>query len=57
MVEELTAKATFALKEGREDLAEAALSRQVDLEAQLGERLDEIQDQAREEGPRLADGH
>ena len=33
-VEELTTKARFALSEGREDLAEAALSRQVDFEAQ-----------------------
>src|SRR3954470_12945441 len=29
-LEELTAKAKFALSEGREDLAEAALSRQID---------------------------
>ena len=33
-VEELTTKAKFALGQGREDLAEAALSRQVDFEAQ-----------------------
>src|ERR1700755_3424839 len=33
-VEELTDKAKFALDEGREDLAEAALSRQIDFEAQ-----------------------
>ena len=32
--EELTTKAKFALDQGREDLAEAALSRQVDFEAQ-----------------------
>src|SRR5918994_1649524 len=41
-VEELTAKAKFALKEGREDLAEAALSRQVDFEAQA-KKLDAVQ--------------
>src|SRR5258708_27411624 len=54
-VEELTAKAKFALGEGREDLAEAALSRQVDFEAQAG-KLDAIQSQAREEEKRLEDG-
>ena len=35
--EELTTKAKFALGQGREDLAEAALSRQVDFEAQAKE--------------------
>lgn len=35
-IEELTAKARFALGEGREDLAEGALARQVDLEEQTG---------------------
>ncbi len=54
-VEELTAKAKFALDEGREDLAEAALSRQLDLEAQNG-KLDEIQAQARTEETRLEEG-
>jgi phage shock protein A len=39
-VEELTTKATFALKEGREDLAEAALSRQLDFETQA-KKLDD----------------
>jgi phage shock protein A len=52
---ELTTKATFALKEGREDLAEAALSRQLDFEAQA-EKLDAVQQQAREEEQRLEDG-
>ena len=54
-VEELTAKAKFALDEGREDLAEAALSRQLDLEAQNG-KLDETQAQARTEETRLEEG-
>ena len=51
-VEELTTKAKFALGEGREDLAEAALSRQVDFEAQA-QKLDAVQNQAREEEQRL----
>jgi phage shock protein A len=54
-VEELTTKATFALKEGREDLAEAALSRQLDFETQA-KKLDDVQQQAREEEQRLEDG-
>jgi len=54
-LEELTEKAKFALKEGREDLAEAALSRQIDLEGQV-QTFDEIQVQAREEETRLEDG-
>lgn len=54
-LEELTDKAKFALKEGREDLAEAALSRQLDLEGQGG-KLDEIQAQARAEEARLEEG-
>jgi phage shock protein A len=53
--EELTTKAKFALGEGREDLAEAALSRQVDFEAQA-KKLDAVQQQAREEEKRLEDG-
>jgi phage shock protein A len=54
-VAELTAKAKFALAEGREDLAEAALSRQVDFEAQA-KKLDAVQAQARAEEQRLDDG-
>ncbi len=54
-LEELTEKAKFALKEGREDLAEAALSRQIDLEGQV-QKLDDVQAQAREEEARLDDG-
>src|SRR3954454_14832426 len=53
--DELTTKAKFALGEGREDLAEAALSRQVDFEAQA-KKLDAVQQQAREEEKRLDDG-
>lgn len=53
--EELTTKAKFALNQGREDLAEAALSRQVDFEAQT-QKLDAVQEQAREEEKRLEDG-
>ena len=53
--EELTTKAKFALREGREDLAEAALSRQIDFEAQAS-KLDAVQSQAREEEQRLEDG-
>jgi phage shock protein A len=54
-VEELTTKAKFALREGREDLAEAALSRQIDFEAQA-KKLGPVQDQARDEEKRLEDG-
>src|SRR3954470_13964870 len=54
-VNELTAKAKFALGQGREDLAEAALSRQVDFETQAKE-LDAVQQRAREEEHRLDDG-
>ena len=54
-IQELTNKAGFALKEGREDLAEAALSRQIDFEAQAA-KLDQVQTQAREEEARLEDG-
>jgi phage shock protein A len=53
--EELTTKARFAVAEGREDLAEAALSRQIDFEAQA-KKLDAVQSQAREEEQRLEDG-
>jgi phage shock protein A len=53
--EELTAKARFAVGQGRDDLAEAALSRQVDFEEQA-KKLDAVQQQAREEEQRLEDG-
>jgi phage shock protein A len=54
-VEELTGKAKFAIDEGREDLAEAALSRQVDFETQA-KTLDDVQAQAREEEAHLSEG-
>jgi len=54
-VEELTSKAKFAVSEGRDDLAEAALSRQIDFEAQA-KKLDAVQQQAREEEQRLENG-
>ena len=41
-VEDLTVKARFALREGREDLAEIALSRQLDLESEAS-RLKQVQ--------------
>lgn len=54
-IEALTSKARFALGEGREDLAEAALSQQIDFEAQA-EKLADVQAQAREEELRLEEG-
>lgn len=54
-IEELTGKATFAVEGGREDLAEAALSRQIDFEAQA-HALAEAQAQARDEEARLEQG-
>lgn len=51
-VEELTGKARFALEAGREDLAEGALKRQVELETQAA-GLDQVQAAAREEETRL----
>src|SRR5688572_21211976 len=47
-------KARFALAKARDDLAEAAVSRQLDFEAQA-ERLDKVQSDAAEEAARLAD--
>lgn len=49
---ELTGKAQFALAEGREDLAQGALSRQVDLEAEA-EKLDAVQELARNQEAKL----
>lgn len=49
---ELTDKARFAVDSGRDDLAEGALKRQVDLENETG-RLTQIQDHAREEEAKL----
>ena len=51
-LEELTVKARFAVESGRDDLAEGALKRQVDLEAETG-RLEQVQVHAREEEARL----
>lgn len=51
-VAELTDKARFAVDGGRDDLAEGALKRQIDLEAQTG-RLQEVQTLAREEEAKL----
>jgi phage shock protein A len=47
-------KARFALGKERDDLAEAAVSRQLDFEAQA-ERLDTVQSDAAEEAARLAE--
>ena len=52
--EALTAKAEGALSQGREDLAEAALSRQVDFETQARER-EAVQQQVRAEERWLED--
>ncbi len=53
-VEELNTKARFALQEGREDLAEGALKRQVDLEEQSA-GLVRVQELARAEEAKLED--
>lgn len=53
-VEGLNDKARFALKEGRDDLAEAAIVRQMDFEAET-RKLDPVQAAAKEEEGRLAD--
>lgn len=50
----LTEQARFAIAEGREDLAEGALTRQVDLEAQA-ERLERLKELSREEEAKLDD--
>lgn len=54
-IEELTGKAAFAIDGGREDLAEAALSRQIDFEAQAHDLAD-AQARAREDEARLEHG-
>jgi phage shock protein A len=51
-IKELEAKAKFALGENRDDLAEAAISRQIDFEEQA-KRLDDIQADAKTEAKRL----
>lgn len=54
-ITELNDKAVFALDEAREDLAEAALSRQIDFEGQA-KALDDVQTQARAEEIELETG-
>jgi phage shock protein A len=54
-VDALNEKARFAIDQGRDDLAEAALSRQIDFEAEA-EKLSEAAAQAREEEARLEEG-
>lgn len=51
-VEELNDRARFAVDNGRDDLAEGALARQIDLEVQTT-RLDDVQALAREEEAKL----
>ena len=51
-IDELTGKAKFALQEGREDLAEGALTRQVDLEGQFA-KLEKLQALSRIEEQKL----
>jgi len=51
-VDELTEKARFALLQGREDLAEGALSRQVDFEKEA-QQLEQVQMLARNEESKL----
>ena len=53
-VDQLTSKAKFAIAEGRDDLAEAALSRQVDFENQAA-KLAEVQTQSTEVEGKLED--
>lgn len=54
-LDQLTEKARFALDQGREDLAEAALSRQVDFEAQIT-RLTKMERATAEEERTLEQG-
>jgi phage shock protein A len=54
-IEDLGGKAAFAVGEGREDLAEAALSRQIDFEAQA-KALEDVQAQVRSEEAELEPG-
>src|SRR3712207_2903335 len=51
----LDEQARFAIAENRDDLAEAAVSRQLDFEAQV-ERLDAVQAEAASEAGRLEEG-
>lgn len=54
-IDELGGKAAFAIDEGREDLAEAALSRQIDFETQA-KSLEDLQAQIRAEEAELEPG-
>jgi phage shock protein A len=53
-VDQLGEKAKFAISEGREDLAEAAVSRQIDFEQEFS-KLEQVQTLAAEEEARLED--
>ena len=53
-IAELGSKASFAIDSGRDDLAEAALTRQVDFEAEL-EKLKKVQGSTSEEEAKLED--
>ncbi|WP_205478923.1 PspA/IM30 family protein [Sphingomonas arenae] len=53
-IAELGEKARFAVNEGRDDLAEAALVRQVDFEAEIG-KLVKVQESTGEEQAKLED--
>ena len=53
-IAELGEKARFAVDEGRDDLAEAALVRQVDFEAEIG-KLVKVQESTGEEEAKLED--
>lgn len=55
-LEDLTEKARFALNEGREDLAEGAITRQVDLEEQVG-KLEQLKALSREEEAKLDESY
>jgi phage shock protein A len=53
-VAELGDKAAFAVAQGRDDLAEAALARQVEFEAEIG-KLDKVQEVSREQEQKFED--
>lgn len=53
-IAELGEKAAFAVAQSRDDLAEAALSRQVEFEAEVG-KLEKVQESSREQEQKLDD--
>lgn len=53
-VAELGDKAAFAVAQGRDDLAEAALARQVEFEGEIG-KLDKVQESSREQEQKFVD--